>query len=72
MRKLFCFIGLHSYRIKWIKHPEGMLGYWYCPICLNSFNGFIHKPNQNGGASAWIIRKVCQTEVKDFSVKTPI
>jgi hypothetical protein len=69
MKRLFCFFGLHlhlNYHIKWVDHPEGMLGYWYCPTCLTTFNGYIHERNKDGGASGWRIREASKTEVKNF------
>ena len=32
-------------RIRWVEHPEGCLGYWYCNSCGKTFDGCIHEPN---------------------------
>ena len=68
MKKLFCLIGLHLhlyFKIKWIEHYEGMLGYWYCPTCFAAFNGFVHKLNKDG-ASAYRIKELNKTEVRKY------
>lgn len=69
MKKLFCSIGLHwFYHITWVDHPEGKLGFWYCPTCLKTFNGHIHKPNPPGykTVSGIRIRNVIEEEVRSY------
>ena len=66
MKRLLCFFGLHLMcRVKWIKHPEGMLGYWHCQTCHAIFKGHIHKLNDSG-ISAWRIRNVSKKEILSF------
>lgn len=68
IRKFFCLVGLHLhlfYHIKWIDHPEGKLGYWYCPTCLKPFDGYIHKPDGKY-ISGIRIRNVNNNEIKTF------
>ncbi len=47
--KFLCFTGLAHLvlpqKIRWVEHPEGCLGYWYCNWCGRTFDGCIHEPN---------------------------
>ncbi len=64
---LLCLVGLHcERRVAWVEHPEGVLGYWYCPKCSTTFHGYIHEPNPDGRVSAHRVRDVSKQEVKKF------
>lgn len=62
-----CLIGIHHrYHIRWVKCNQGVLGYWHCPDCFTTFDGVIHKANEDGTASASQIREVSKKEVRKF------
>jgi len=47
---LLCFTHLShlltfEYRVNWVDHPEGKLGYWFCNLCGRTTDGCIHEPN---------------------------
>lgn len=54
----------HDYKARWVKHPEGLMGYWECSRCGRTSYGCVHEANPEGTPSGRRIKSLTATEVR--------